>query len=338
MKQIMAFFLAVLVLASVSIPAQADGLLDLKSGLGKPENGATAPASNAVMSHEEYMAAELESPVCVETYVQACQSWWDNKITVYAQSEDGAYFLYNMECSQEDAQKLVPGTKIRVTGYKSEWAGEIEIVDATFEILPGEYLASATDLTDLVGSEELVAYQNVFACFKGMTVASIAYKNNEPGDDIYVTLEKNGELLEFCVEAYLTGPDTAVYNAVGSLRAGDVVDVEGFLYWYNGPNTHITSVFSAKEDAGEGLRDKLVRAIVGTLTLKHTDITIARRGLFITLELEGGIAPEDVKWSSSDTSVATVYDGNVTSVGGGVCVITAEYHGLIAQCVVRCKF
>ena len=29
---------------------------------------------------------------------------------------------------------------------------------------------------------------------------------------------------------------------LNDFKAGDVVDVEGFLYWYNGVNTHITSV------------------------------------------------------------------------------------------------
>ena len=53
-----------------------------------------AEAEAAVMTHEEYMAADLDSAVCIETYVQGHQSWWDNKITVYCQSEDGAYFLY----------------------------------------------------------------------------------------------------------------------------------------------------------------------------------------------------------------------------------------------------
>ena len=29
------------------------------------------------------------------------------------------------------------------------------------------------------------------------------------------------------------------------IKVGDVIDVEGFLYWYNGVNTHITSVKTA---------------------------------------------------------------------------------------------
>ena len=65
-----------------------------------------------LMNHEEYIAAELDSPVHIETYVQATQCWWDGKISVYAQSEDGAYFIYNMTCSEEYAAKMVPGTKI----------------------------------------------------------------------------------------------------------------------------------------------------------------------------------------------------------------------------------
>ena len=45
--------------------------------------------SEGVMTHAEYVAAELDTQVVVEAYVQAKQSWWDNKATVYAQDKDG---------------------------------------------------------------------------------------------------------------------------------------------------------------------------------------------------------------------------------------------------------
>ena len=82
-------------------------------------------ADDGIMSYEEYMAAEMESEVTVTCYVQAAQGWWYSSdaghgvITVYAQDKDGAYFLYDMECAEEDASKLVPGTLIEVTGVKS---------------------------------------------------------------------------------------------------------------------------------------------------------------------------------------------------------------------------
>lgn len=196
------------------------------------------------MSYDEYVAAELDAEVVVDVYVQATQSWWDNKITVYAADEDGAYFIYEMACTEEDAAKLTAGTKIRVTGVKAEWAGEVEITEATFEFLKGEYVAPVKDLTDKLASEDLKNYQNQLAAFKGLTVKSISYKNDAPGNgnDIYVTVTKDGADYEFCVEAYLTAPGSDVYDAFADIKAGDVIDVEGFVYWYEGVNTHITKV------------------------------------------------------------------------------------------------
>ena len=205
---------------------------------------AFAACGSKGMSHDEYMAAPMDSEVVIETYVQGHQSWWDNKITVYCQSKDGAYFLYELACSEEDAAKLVPGTKIVVTGTKGEWAGEVEVMDGTFEFAKGKdtFIAEPLDVTAMLGTDELIAHQNELAAFKGMTVEAIEYKNGEPGDDIYVTLSKDGASYSFCVEVYLTGPDTDVYTTVGTLNVGDVVDVEGFLYWYEGVNPHITAI------------------------------------------------------------------------------------------------
>ena len=137
------------------------------------ENAATA---EGVMSYADYVAAAVDTEVCVETYVQAKQAWWEDngvgQATFYTQNQDGAFFVYNLPCSQEDYDKLVPGTKIKVTGFKSEWSGEVEITD----------------------------------------------------------------------ESYLCDKDSDVYKAVQNLKVGDVVDMEGFLYWYEGVNPHITSV------------------------------------------------------------------------------------------------
>ena len=195
-----------------------------------------------VMTYEEYLAADLDTEVVIETNVQATQSWWDNKITVYCQDEVGAYFLYELACSEEDAAKLVPGTRIRVTGFKAEWGGEIEIMDGTFEFVEGADMTyvGAEDFTELLGTEELVNQQNKLGAFYGLTVESITYKNDEPGDDIYLDMSLNGATYTFCVERYLTGPETEVYTTVSALNVGDVVNVEGFLYWYEGPNPHIT--------------------------------------------------------------------------------------------------
>ncbi len=212
--------------------------------------------SEGVMTYEEYAAADVDSEVVVETYVQAKQSWWEDKATFYTQDKDGAYFIYDMPCSEEDYEKLVPGTKIKVTGYKAEWSGEFEIVDATFEIEDGSYIAEAEDVTSLLGKDELIDHQNKFVSFKGMTVEAAGKDDagndvpflyswdgsGQDGDDLYFNVSLDGETYTFTVESYLCDNTTDVYKAVTELNIGDTVDMEGFLYWYEGVNPHITSV------------------------------------------------------------------------------------------------
>lgn len=203
-----------------------------------------------VMTHEEYIAAENDSEVVIESYVQDHQSWWDDKVTVYLQDEDGAYFAYELKCSEEDAAKLVPGQKIRVRGFKGEWAGEVEIMDGVFEFVEAEpWIAEAEDITALLASEDLPNHMNEFVAVKGAKIVAqengeaFSYKNaEEKNDDLYFAVEVDGATYNFCVEKYLRDENSDVYKAVEGLKVGDVVDIEGFLYWYEGANLQATSV------------------------------------------------------------------------------------------------
>ncbi len=211
---------------------------------------AAAAQEVKVMTHEEYIAAENDSEVVIESYVQDHQSWWDNKVTVYLQSEDGAYFAYELACSEEDAAKLVPGQKIRVKGFKGEWGGEVEIMDGAFEFVEGDpYIAEATDVTELLATEDLISHMNEFVSIKGATIvaqddgAAFNYKNaEEKNDDLYYRIQVGEGVYNFVVEKYLRDENTDVYKAVEGLKVGDVVDIEGFLYWYEGANLHTTGL------------------------------------------------------------------------------------------------
>ena len=207
--------------------------------------------SEGVMTYEQYAAAAKDDEVTIECYVQNHQSWWEDKVTVYAADGDGAYFLYNMACTEEDSKKLVPGTKIKVKGYKTEWSGEVEVDEgATFEFEEGSYIAPAVDVTALLGTDDLIKKQNQYVSFKGMTVSKAAlYKwdgSGSQGDDLYFDVTLDGKNYTFTVESYLCGKDTDVYKAVEALKVGDKIDMEGFLYWYNGVNPHITKVSAAQ--------------------------------------------------------------------------------------------
>ena len=71
MKKILALMLAL----ALAVPFASCGNKET------PEVENTQKDEVKVMTHDEFVAAELDSPVVVETYVQAKQSWWDNKGT-----------------------------------------------------------------------------------------------------------------------------------------------------------------------------------------------------------------------------------------------------------------
>ena len=184
------------------------------------------------MTYDEYAAAEIDSEVVIEGAVQAKQAY-------YAQDDQGTANVYLH----------------RVKGYKAEWSGEIEIIDATWMFVDGEYIADAEDVTALLGTDELIKKQNKKVLFKGVTVepigedgtAAFLYNwdgSGAEGDDLYFNVSVNGQTYNFTVESYLCGPDTDVYKAIKDLHIGDVIDLEGFLYWYEGPNPHITAVLA----------------------------------------------------------------------------------------------
>ncbi len=223
--------------------------------------------SEGVMTYAEYAAAPINIEVTIEAYVQARQSWWDNKASFFTQDADGAYFLYEMEISEEDFNRLSEGQKIKASGYKDEWAGQAEIIDATFEIEEGNWIADPLDVTDLLGTDQLEEYMGQKVLFKGVTVEAAEYTENgidfetfrdtsgnesafmyrfngtgSQGDDVYFTVSKDGRNYTFLVRNYLTDRNTDVYKAAETLEIGRTYDMEGYLYWYDGPNPWITDI------------------------------------------------------------------------------------------------
>lgn len=224
---------------------------------GTPEE---APAEAAVMSHEEYMAAAVDDAVVIQAYVQAKQGYKAEQgtATVYLQDQDGGYFAYDMKCTQEEYDQMTEGAKIQVSGFKAEWSGEVEIMDGQLDAILADdtFVAEPLDVTELLGADELVNHQNEKVAFTGLTVAASTIEGDETeyaflynydgsgtqGDDVYFNVEYNGETYQFLVESYLCDSSTDVYKAVEALEIGQTIDCEGFLYWYEGVNPHITSV------------------------------------------------------------------------------------------------
>ena len=202
--------------------------------------------SGDALSYADYVATEKMEPVIIEAYVQGKQSYYAAKETanLYLADADGAYYCYGCTMTQEEFDQLEIGTKVRVSGEMGEYAGEIEVANGKLEeILSGSYIAPAVNVTGLVGDEEaLAAKMNQKVAFKDLVVTEVSKKESDSDPDIYFTAGNQYGSVSFCVESYLTAPDSEEYKAAAALKAGDVVDVKAFLYWYNGANPHVLSV------------------------------------------------------------------------------------------------
>ena len=212
-----------------------------------------------VMTYAEFVAAEGKSDVVIETFIQAKQGWWEKDgiggvASFYTQDRDGGYFIYNMPCSKEDYDnKLVVGAKIRVTGKKAIYNELLEISEgATYEVLEGTYVAEAVELSATEFNTNASKYMNQYISLKGAEV--IAFNNEgaafgygwngakERGEDAYFKVKIGDQEYSFLVESYLCDKDTDVYKAVEGLKVGDKIDLEGFMYWYNGAQPHVTNI------------------------------------------------------------------------------------------------
>lgn len=86
-------------------PAPDISLLDMEQ-----MNISDAEKDLFLSQHKIFTEASNDDPVEITSYVQDSQSWWDNKMTVYLQDPGGAYYIYEMTCTEEEASRLVPGT------------------------------------------------------------------------------------------------------------------------------------------------------------------------------------------------------------------------------------
>lgn len=202
--------------------------------------------SEGVMTYAEFMAAEMMEPVVIEAYVQNKQAYYEAKQTasLYLADADGAYFCYDCSMTKDQYDELEPGAKVKISGEKAEYSGEIEVGAGKVEAIEADdYVAPAKNVTALVGDQEaLAAKMNQKVVFKAMVVTEISKKESDSDPDIYFTAGNENGSISFCVESYLTGKDTEAYMAGEALKVGDIVDVEGFLYWYNGANPHVTAI------------------------------------------------------------------------------------------------
>lgn len=226
--------------------------------------------SEGVMTYAEYTAAEDGTDVVVEGFVQAtAYNETYGNVNLFMQDGEGAYYVYRMNVTPEEAALLTKGTKIKVSGQKGSWGGEVEVAEGTgsFEVSGTDtYVPEALDITAEMASEGLVDKQNRLVSVKGAKVVESVYDEKDENEnviathsdafwygwenssekganaDIYFNIEVNGVTYNVVVESDECPEGSDVYGAAEALNIGDTIDLEGYLYWYWGSNIHVHNI------------------------------------------------------------------------------------------------
>ena len=272
MKKLLAIILSLTMLLSLAACAQTPQTTEAPTTAPQTESQTQAPTQTEtpaptepvkpVLSWEEFLAADMHSVVTVVATVQlAAHNEENGNANLFMASEDGGYyFVYQMDVAKEDVKKMAEGAVMRITGRKTEWSGELEIAEATYSFEQGgkSYMAEPVLLNGLMQDENLKDYNNARVRFTNVIIAPSESAEGEEqpflyqwngsgteGDDIYFKAAIGDEIYTFVVESDECGPGTDLYKRVQSLEIGEIVDLEGFLYWYEGPQPHICGVKTA---------------------------------------------------------------------------------------------
>jgi len=165
--------------------------------------------------------------------------------------------------AKETTVEAGTGEAVKAAGEKSGKAGtETGAVNATAEKAAGQKTGGtaadtekAVDVTDLLGTGELEKYKGQKIAIRNVTsvdtedpggdLLRFLYGtdgNGFPGDDLYFSVEKDGQTYLMVVKSDEYGVEDGAYQAVEALEEDDVIDLEGYMDTEGEPVARITNV------------------------------------------------------------------------------------------------
>ena len=209
-------------------------------------------------------------------------------------------------------------------------AGEV------YEVKPIIENAEDTSIVLTAQDKTLVSVEGnkITALKAGSTVVEVALKANA---EIKANLNV---VIEATPKVEVTGANTVYAGDEIQLEA-KLTDIEGIVTWKS-ENKEVAKVDQSGKVTGVAPGKVVISATLGDVVGK-LEVTVKGKpeiaiegaeftavGQTLTLEAVGKYLEAGVKWSSSDTAVATVENGVVTAVAKGTVTITAECEGFKA--------
>lgn len=148
----------------------------------------------------------------------------------------------------------------------------------------------------------------------------------------------NEEVAEVSASGRITavGPGTAIITITcGNISRECVVNC-------NFDGIEVTEVTEVSEttEAPEETEAATEAAENDEFLLNYNDVSLFNVGetfTFVATSGGSGLSRSQVEWQSTNPEVATVENGTVKAVSGGLTTITAIYDGKVQKCIVRCR-
>ena len=303
------------------------------TGLITAPDGTTATVSfdrtvpeYAVISFEEYMAAEKGATVTVEGIVVGINAHsLNNKynhLYLMDASGKGGYYCYKLKADPAEAGVKV-GMTVSVSGTVEPYSGMQEIKDGSFQIVD-ETIKTITPVdvtTNFAAGEPLTNFVAMPVVIKGVTIGAQdlekdtsqylyfsigeekGYVRTYVSDFINLTINKEGD-------AY-TSPDKATIDAAHAEKFGWTANVTGILVLYGVENPYIipTSVecFEYLEYVEKTAEEKIAAELEGISVpeaiTENTTLTLPLVGKYYN----------DVKiaWTVDNTAYTVGEDGKL---------------------------
>jgi len=223
--------------------------------------GTNKLVSGEGFTYREFVESAPESDIIVEGYLQfLVYNAKDKNACLFISNDDGSFYSHNAVCDDELAERLARGVKVRVTGRKALSEGFHQIADgAEIEILEGSRIYPPVDISaNLNNIDEMTRLQASGVKISNAKVVPQDLDGEEvsflygpdgsgaagTGSDLYLRLQSEGIDGEYTVivKADETSEDSDVYRAVTALANDATVDIEGFMFWSDGPQVHVYSI------------------------------------------------------------------------------------------------
>ena len=144
---------------------------------------------------------------------------------IYVQDATGAICVRMAEKPTD----LALGDTIIGTGSKDVYNGLPQLGSSTYEKSEGCELSAKEITLNALSTDDICAYVKL----SGLTVTEV-FDNNGQYANPNIKLSDGENEIE-------------LYKAVvGNIKVGDVIDMEGYLYWYEGVQPHIVTITVAE--------------------------------------------------------------------------------------------